>query len=108
MNDTCKEDGVEKIPHNSSGESKAAVKTKRKSTVEKGLEAVFDKFKNAANEDFDTRFAHSKWVIATLLKFRMRDVAISGCYLSYLTDDDVGYCGICVRNLDYWGYISLH
>ena len=35
-----------------SGETKAVGKVKRKSTVEKGLEAVFDKFKKAACEDF--------------------------------------------------------
>ena len=38
-----------------------------------------------------TRFAHSKWVIEELLKFRMRALALSGYYLRYLKDDIVGY-----------------
>ncbi len=72
MNDTCKEDGVENIRHNSSGEPKAAVKAKRKSTVEKGLEAVFDKFKNAANEDFE------RYIMSRLLAGILNTVG-SGC-----------------------------
>ena len=36
-----------------SEETKVVGKAKRKSTVEKGLEAVFDKFKMAASEDFE-------------------------------------------------------
>ena len=54
MTETSKtKDEVEDIPPNSSGKPKAAAKAKRKVTVEKGLEAVFDKLKNAANEDFE-------------------------------------------------------
>ena len=62
MSDTCKNEEVEAgenkkvvkdMLRNQSEEPKAAVKAKRKSTVEKGLEAVFDKFKTAATEDFE-------------------------------------------------------
>ena len=61
-NYTGKEDGVEdeknkKVVEDNltkaSGETKVVGKAKRKSTVEKGLEAVFDKFKKAASEDFE-------------------------------------------------------
>ena len=39
-----------------------------------------------------TRFAHSKWVIEVVLKFRMRVLALPGYYLHCLKDDIVGYC----------------
>ena len=50
-----------------------------------GRRLVVSKCCEIAEYSLVTRFAHSKWVITIVLKFRMRQLAMSGYYLRYLS-----------------------